>query len=415
MSFAIKRNVKTTSDINHNFHVLDWLLRGNLSTENIGSISVDKITGSLRATEIIIGASTEFEAGYDYRGKLTYLSESGIYTGKIYASQIELGSMDEEDGMTIIRGGYLNTETIEASSITADKLFVNDLTAITANFTYLRSGSVSDYVELYESAGKPYVNFIDSDKLRMGLTSDRLQFFTTLGNYGGTLVAEEDPMWNLPAITVASSFMARMISVDSFVGFDRSSGVASRIHSGDLNIPPELQIYTLDFHEETEVDKLTITDGCTADGDVTLTLNEVDYIVALTTTEDTAEKVAIAIYNHLDSVVDFDLLWTMVRDGAVITFTSVDTGSRTAPVYTDTDTTGATGTAEVVTAGYIVDTAAYIALDAHGDSIASPFGNIDLVGITRIYGINAEDMNRGYKITKNGAGGIGIINFTCES
>ena len=315
MSFAIRRNVKSNADINHNFHVLDWLLRGNISTENINSVSVDKISGTIRADEVTIGANTFFEEGYDYRGKMTYLNEEGIYTGKIYASQIELGSIGQEEGMTVIRGGYLNTETIEASSITADKLYVNDLTAITANFTQLQSGSPSDYIALYESGGNPYVTFVDSGEIRMGLTSDRMQFFTSLGNYGGTIIAEEDPDWSMPAITMASTFMTRNISLDAFVGFGRSSGMATRVHSGDLELSPSMQMYAMDVFDDGE--------------------------------------------------------------------------------------------------GYKIDSGAYIQIDAHGDSIASPFGNIDLVGITRIYGINPEDMNRGYKITKNGAGGVGIINFVC--
>jgi len=161
MSFAIRRNVKSFSDINHNFHVLDWLLRGNLDTDNVREISSVKITGVLEAEEIIIGANTAFEEGYDYRGKLTYLNSQGIYTGRIYANQIELGGIEEDDtGTTVIQGGYLNTQVIEAGtitteklaagSVTADKISVNNLLEIT---THLGGGGVilsSDGISVYD-------------------------------------------------------------------------------------------------------------------------------------------------------------------------------------------------------------------------------------------------------------------------
>lgn len=414
MSFTIRRNVKSYSDINHNFHVLDWLMRGNIDSDNINSVSVDKISGSIVADEVTIGASTTFEEGYDYTGKLTYLSESGIYTGVIYADQIHLGNIEHEDGMTVIRGGYLNADVIEANSIIAEKLNVNDLSAISGNFTDLTCGSDSDYVTLYESAGKPYVTFVDSDVIRMGLTSDRLQLFTSEGNYGGTLIGEEEDTYGLPAITMVSPFMSRLLSVDSVHSFDRSSGIASRVHSNDLEIKPDVQMFAIDSHEAYEVIELTITNGCTSNGNVTLTLDEVDYVISLTTTEDTAEKVATAIYDHMIAVVDIETLWTIERDGAVVTFTAVTAENKEEPAYVDTDTTGATGSIESTTLGYVVNTACAVTLD-EDVNILCTHGTIQLDGYTEIAGIDATDPTKRYKFTKDGAGGTGIINFTCEA
>lgn len=246
MSFAIRRNVKSMTDINHNFHVLNWLLQGNLDSENVRELSSTKITGVLQAESIIIGSNTEFEEGYDYRGKITALTEQGVYTGKIYANQIELGGIEHEDGMTILRGGYINTEVIEANSITAEKMHVTDLTAITGDFSYLKAGSTNDYVTLYESEGNPYITFFDDATMRLGLTSDRMQFWTEAGRFGGTILAQEDPNWKLPVLTMRSSFMSRLVSVDSLYPEERSSGFASRVHSGSLELTPEVQLYAYD-------------------------------------------------------------------------------------------------------------------------------------------------------------------------
>ncbi len=316
MAFNLRRNVKNFNDVQHNFHILDWLLQGHLESGNIADVSAAKISGLLEAEQISIGAGTQFEEGYDYRGKVTQLTDSGVYTGKIYANQIELGGYEDEDGVTVIKGGYINTNVLAANSIEAEKLSVRDLSAISAYFTELYTGSAADFVYIYEEDGSPYINFYDDNTLRMGLTSDRLQFFTSVGAYGGVLYGDEDPDWGLPSITMGSAFMSRILSRDPLPDTVRTSGMSTRVHVGDLNISPDLQLYAIDTYGEGEE---------------------------------------------------------------------------------------------------AVNTSCYIGLDAHGDSIATPFGNIELGGITRILCIDPEDMSKGYRIVKGPVpSGEGIINFICE-
>jgi len=316
MSFMLRRSTKNFNDVNHNFHVVDWLLRGHIDSSNVREIEALKISGVLQANQIVVGSGTAFEEGYDYRGKVTQLTDEGVYTGKIYANQIEVAGFKDEDGKTTIEGGYINTDVLEANSIEADKLRVNDLSAVSAYFTELYTGSATDFVYLYEEENRPYINFYDDNTLRMGLTSDRMQLFTSVGAYGGVIMGEEDPDYGLPSITMGSPFMARVLSRDPLEDTFRSAGMATRVHVGDLLISPDLQIYAAD-------------------------------------------------------------------------------------VYTDGETE--------------VNTSCFIELDAHGDSVASPFGNITLGGITRIRCIDPDDMVKGYRIVKGPVpSGAGIINFICE-
>jgi len=125
MSFNLRRRTRNFSDIDYNFHVLDWLLRGHLDDSNIRQISAGRVEGVLEVGEIVVGGLDE-----DVAGKLTHIRHDGIYTGKIYANQIELGGFEEdEEGRTQIRGGYLNTDVIEAGSITTQHLSAKSVTA----------------------------------------------------------------------------------------------------------------------------------------------------------------------------------------------------------------------------------------------------------------------------------------------
>lgn len=251
MSFMLRRNTKNFNDVNHNFHVVDWLLRGHIDSSNINSVEAVKIEGTLQADQVVVGEGTSFEEGYDYRGKVTQLTNEGVYTGKVYANQIEVAGFEQDDdGKTTIKGGYINTDVLEANSIEADKLRVNDLSAVSAYFTELYTGSASDFVYIYEEDDRPYINFYDANTLRMGLSSDRMQLFTSMGAYGGVILGEEDPDYGLPSITMASPFMSRILSRDPLEDTLRSSGMATRVHVGDLLLPPELQLYAVDQYTD---------------------------------------------------------------------------------------------------------------------------------------------------------------------
>lgn len=125
MSFTLRRRTRNFSDIDHNFHVLDWLLRGHLDDSNIRELSAGRVEGVLEVGELVVGAADE-----DVEQKLTHIRHDGIYTGKVYANQIELGGFEEdEQGRTQIRGGYLDTKVIEAESITTEHLDADSVTA----------------------------------------------------------------------------------------------------------------------------------------------------------------------------------------------------------------------------------------------------------------------------------------------
>lgn len=105
--------------------MLDWLLRGHLDDSNIRELSAGRVEGVLEVGELVVGAADE-----DVEQKLTHIRHDGIYTGKVYANQIELGGFEEdEQGRTQIRGGYLDTKVIEAESITTEHLDADSVTA----------------------------------------------------------------------------------------------------------------------------------------------------------------------------------------------------------------------------------------------------------------------------------------------
>ena len=93
---------------------------------------------------------------------------------------------------------------------------------------------------------------------------------------------------------------------------------------------------------------LTITEPCTTAGSVTVTLDETEHFISLTTAEDTPIKVATAIQAQLDVEVEN---WTLTRDGAVITFVAIVAEQKTDAIYTPNDT-GALGTMVTTQLGY---------------------------------------------------------------
>lgn len=96
-----------------------------MDDSNIRELSAGRVEGVLEVGELVVGAVDE-----DVEQKLTHIRHDGIYTGKVYANQIELGGFEEdEQGRTQIRGGYLDTKVIEAESITTEHLDADSVTA----------------------------------------------------------------------------------------------------------------------------------------------------------------------------------------------------------------------------------------------------------------------------------------------
>ena len=67
-TYNLRRNVKSWSDCNYNFTILNWLLL-NLDNINIDgdtlTVPAANITGLLRAGQVIVGEDTIFEEGYN--------------------------------------------------------------------------------------------------------------------------------------------------------------------------------------------------------------------------------------------------------------------------------------------------------------------------------------------------------------
>ena len=93
-----------------------------------------------------------------------------------------------------------------------------------------------------------------------------------------------------------------------------------------------------------EVDMLTITGGCTSDGNVTVTLGGTAVQVAVTDEDSTAEAVATKVAAGTFTG------WTAKAEGNVVTFTKNAAGAVAAPVF-NPGSTGVTGTIEVEKAG----------------------------------------------------------------
>lgn len=101
-----------------------------------------------------------------------------------------------------------------------------------------------------------------------------------------------------------------------------------------------------------EVDKVTVTSGCTTNGNVGIKLNNASVVnIVVTTAENTPESVAAKIAAGSFSG------WTAKQDGASVIFTKSASGPCAAPVVEVNSTgvkvnsTGVKATAEVVTAG----------------------------------------------------------------
>ena len=97
--------------------------------------------------------------------------------------------------------------------------------------------------------------------------------------------------------------------------------------------------------------ELTVTAACTADGDVVVTLDGVEYAIPVTTDESTTAGVAAAIKTYFGALDGFDEVWTVGGTDAVVTFEAVGEGEKQDAVY-DAGETGAAGTIITTAQGY---------------------------------------------------------------
>jgi hypothetical protein len=103
-TFNLRRNVKNFNDVNYNFNVLNWLLLGNMDEANILTVPAAIVEGTLQAGQIIVGADSTFEDGYN---PYTKASLEDVEAAKAYAEMraAEVQSIAEN----IANGAYSGT------------------------------------------------------------------------------------------------------------------------------------------------------------------------------------------------------------------------------------------------------------------------------------------------------------------
>ncbi len=134
-----------------------------------------------------------------------------------YADQAQAATL----GNTLIVGGYLNTEIIEAQSIRAEHLSVDDLSAISGKFSKLMAGATGGArLEMGESVGVPFLNTYDSgNKKRVSLGQDKMQFFDEAARNGGNIYSYvyEPGSLNLPSMAIHSPRYLMMIASPNYL------------------------------------------------------------------------------------------------------------------------------------------------------------------------------------------------------
>ncbi len=106
-----------------------------------------------------------------------------------------------------------------------------------------------------------------------------------------------------------------------------------------------VQASDLQMAAVAEIIKITVTGGCTVNGNLTVIIRGTSQTIAVTTTHDLASEVATQIATGT---------WTGFTDaavGAVVTFTASAAGAKTGANSIDVAATGVTATLEVFTLG----------------------------------------------------------------
>lgn len=112
----------------------------------------------------------------------------------------------------------------------------------------------------------------------------------------------------------------------------------------------EVTIITADSNAgAAEVDTLTVLSGVAAAGNISIKLNGGTAKTVAVAEGDTPEQVATKIAAETYTG------WVAAANGAVVTFTKSAAGAVTAPVFTDTGTTGVTADFEVTVSGQAAD------------------------------------------------------------
>jgi len=96
------------------------------------------------------------------------------------------------------------------------------------------------------------LEFYSEDTLRLSVTDDRIQMFTSAGHEGGFIVGQESQ--GRPSISMISPWQSRVIAADSSIPQDRYSIVNTRVDSRTSK-PPTVYLGAVDITPEDLADK----------------------------------------------------------------------------------------------------------------------------------------------------------------
>jgi len=211
------------------------------------TITAEQIAASTITSELIVaeGLSDEAIAGSEYwNAKFDDDTVVDTWDGQ----QITMGDLrqDAVKGDTIIAGGYLKTDLIEAGTITADKLYVNELSAISANIGNITAGTVTGILFRTAESGQ-----------RVEITSaNTVDFYDFYGDDAGNIYGASTtwgPAMELSCgtddakITLAYGSIRLWCSYNGPVYFD-TRAVMQDVDVGDLYADG-----TVDFDDATAV------------------------------------------------------------------------------------------------------------------------------------------------------------------
>lgn len=165
---------RMVTPINDNFRNVFWLLGGNVDylnlkdegvlNRNIKSVDALKVKGKLEAGQIQVGEDSIFEEGYNPFEKVA-IDEAGELA---YEDLVEEAMLGE----TVIVGGYIKTDLVDASAVIADAIAADQawFGEIAVGAYHEKDGSsiesedgASSKADSAESSAKSHANGIVSD------------------------------------------------------------------------------------------------------------------------------------------------------------------------------------------------------------------------------------------------------------
>ena len=145
------------------------------------TITAEQIAANTITSELIVteGLSDEAIANSEYwNAKFDDDTVVDLWDGQ----QITMGDLrqDAVKGETIIAGGYLKTDLIEADTITADKIYVTELSTLSPDMGEITAGTITGALIRTSESGQ---------RVEIA-TDDRVYFYDEYGDFAGGLIGQ---------------------------------------------------------------------------------------------------------------------------------------------------------------------------------------------------------------------------------